>query len=122
MFVYIPDCGGGTPRLYSADDLGALSVRMEASPADWDALARTLRAAAAGEVADGYVWLDISWLRDAAGESAPEWRDGFARMLDYAGAHGWRSADGRRLRAHVDWGMSAGDPVPRRYEQSTRRT
>ncbi|TDD27918.1 hypothetical protein E1218_09010 [Kribbella turkmenica] len=103
MLVHI---GAGMPRLCSAEDLDALSVGVEASSADWEGLASTLRSAAAGDVADGHVWLDISWLRAASGDPGQAWQDRFARMLGYAGDHGWLSPDGRRVRAHVDWGVS----------------
>ncbi len=102
MLVYIPDGGRGTPQLRTAEDLGALSVRAEASSLDWDILSRTLRAVGAGEVAGDHAWLDIVWLRTAAGERDQDWHDGFTAMLDYANAHGWLSDDGRRVRAHVD--------------------
>jgi hypothetical protein len=109
MLVYIADGGRGTPQLRTAEDLGALSVRAEASPPDWDVLSRTLRVAGAGEVAGDHAWLDISWLRTLAGERGPDWHDGFTAMLGYAGAHEWLSADGRRVRAHVEWGLTHDD-------------
>jgi hypothetical protein len=103
MQVHISDGGRGTPRLNTAEELTALSVRAEASAPDWTTLARTLRTAGAGEVADDHAWLDIAWLRAAAGDRDAGWHDAFAAMLEYAEVHGWLSADGRRVRAHVDW-------------------
>jgi hypothetical protein len=106
VLVYISDAGRGAPRLCAAADLGALAVRTETDAPDWEALSRTLGVAGAGEVIGGHVWLDIGWLRTAAGERDREWHDGFARMVQYAAAHGWLSADGGRVRAHVDWGSA----------------
>ena len=104
MIVYLPINPADAPQLFSTDDLGALSVRLEADSVDGDAMSASLQTAAAGEVADGHVWLNISWLRTAAGETGQEWHDRFARMIDDAAGHGWLSDDGRRLRAHVDVG------------------
>ncbi|MCD2114908.1 hypothetical protein [Rhodococcus rhodochrous] len=101
MLVYMPDGGRGTPQLRTAEDLGALSVRVDASSLDWDILSKTLRAAGAGEVVGAHAWLDISWLRAAAGKREQDWHRGFTAMLDYAAAHGWLSDDGRRVRAHI---------------------
>ncbi|SFW86724.1 hypothetical protein [Amycolatopsis australiensis] len=104
MLVHIAD--SGTPRLRAADDFGSLSVRAEASAPGWETLSRTLRAAGAGEVAGAHAWLDVAWLRAAAGDRDAGWHDRFAAMLGHAEAHGWLSADGRRVRAHVDWGRA----------------
>jgi hypothetical protein len=104
MFVYIPDKGLGPPQLRTAEDLAELFVRAVPSSPDWDMLSRSLRVAGAGEVIDDHAWLEVSWLRAAAGERDQNWHDGFAGMLDYAQAHSWLSADGRRVRAHVEWG------------------
>jgi hypothetical protein len=109
MFVQVVDGGRGAPRLCMAEDLGALSVRAATGSPDSETLSRTLGLAGAGEVIDGYAWLDISWLRAAAGERDQGWNDGFARMVDYAGVHGWLSADGSRVRAHVDWRLAGVD-------------
>jgi hypothetical protein len=104
MLVHISDGGRGVPRLFRAEDLGALSVRAETRSPDWETLARTLGVAGAGEVVGGHTWLNISWLRTAAGPRDREWYDQFASMVAHAGAHDWLSADGSRVRAHVDWG------------------
>lgn len=109
MVVNVPDGGRGTPELRTADDLDALSVRAVSSSPDWNNLSRTLRVAGAGEVVGDHAWLDISWLRAAAGERDQEWCDGFTVMLEYAGAHGWLSADGSRARAHVVWELAHDD-------------
>jgi hypothetical protein len=101
MFVYIAEKGKG-PQLVSADDLTSLSVRVEASPVDPAAISSMLRSAGAGDVAADHVWLDISWLRAAAGTPGPDWPQRFAAMLEYAQARGWLSPDGRRVRAHLE--------------------
>lgn len=62
-----------------------------------------------GEVADdgGHVWLLIDELRSRAGASVAadefdDWGDGFDAMVTFARSKGWTSADGRRVRAHVE--------------------
>ncbi|MDQ0381390.1 hypothetical protein [Amycolatopsis thermophila] len=104
MVVYVPDDGRGVPQLCRAEDLGALSVRAAAGAPRWELLSRTLGAAGAGEVAGEHAWLDVAWLRSAAGDRDQNWHDGFTRMLAYASDLGWVSADGGRVRAHVEWG------------------
>lgn len=101
MFVYIAENGKGA-QLISADDLTSLSVRVEANTVDPAAIASMLRSAGAGDVAADHVWLDISWLRAAAGTPGPDWPHRFAAMLQYAQTHGWLSPDGRRVRAHLE--------------------
>lgn len=103
MVVEVPGDGRGIPRLCGTEDLGALAVRGPANSPRWDLLARALGAAGAGEVADEHAWLDVEWLRSAAGERDRTWHDAFTRMLAYAGSRGWLSADGTRVRAHVEW-------------------
>jgi hypothetical protein len=104
MLVLISDRELDAPRLCMAEELGSLSVRAETDTTDWDALAWSLAVARAGEVAGGHAWLDISWLREAAGERDARWEGGFEGMVAHAGEYGWLSADGNRVRAHVDWG------------------
>jgi hypothetical protein len=94
MRVHISETG--TLRLHAAEDLAALSVRVEGDVPDWTVLAPTLRAAG------DHAWLDVSWLRTAAGERDQDWHDGFTAMLGHAAARGWLSADGDRVRAHID--------------------
>jgi hypothetical protein len=108
-------------RLCTAEELSALSVRAETGSPDWENRSRTPCVAGAGEVAGGDAWRDISQLRAAAGERGQEWYDAFADMLAYAEAYGWLSADGRRVRAHVDWGLAAGvDGLTCRRRRTTR--
>ncbi len=104
MVVYVPDGGPAVPQVCRAEDLSALSVRAVAESPRWGLLSRALGAAGAGEVAGDHVWLDVSWLRSAAGDRDQDWHDGFTRMLDHAARQGWVSADGGRVRAHVEWG------------------
>jgi hypothetical protein len=64
--------------------------------------------ASVGELDDGgaHLWLNITWLRDAATTSAaPSDVAGFHRdfdgMIGFATKQGWVSADGGRVRAHL---------------------
>ena len=86
MFVYIPSNGQG-PQLFSADDLSALSVRAAAGSAHLVTISPILQSAGAGEVADGYVWLDISWLLAAAGQPTRNGATNSIDMLEYAAAN-----------------------------------
>lgn len=101
MFVSISSSGHG-PQLMSVDDLTSLAVRVHAKAVDPGAVSSTLRSAGAGDVADGHAWLNIGWLRTAAGTPGPDWPDRFAAMLEYAKDRGWLSSDGRRVRAHIE--------------------
>ena len=108
MFVYVA-AGADGPYVRSAEDLSTLSVRVDTGPGDWDALARTLHGAAAGEVSGAHAWLDTGWLRAAAGDTGADWTARFDRMLDVAAAHGWLSTDRRLVRAHVEWDVRTDD-------------
>lgn len=49
-------------------------------------------------------WVSIAALRNwdgLAGDLA--WQDGLSAMITAATPHGWISADGRTIRAHVEW-------------------
>jgi hypothetical protein len=84
------------------DVLTALSVRL-------DSVAPSLLDAALGDHGrfDGrHAWLDVAWL-EAAGPLDRDWRQGFARMVEYAGSRGWLTDDGLEVRAHLE-GTSPG--------------
>jgi hypothetical protein len=91
----------GTGRRVSvleADDLKALSVRLEGCDADdADQILGAL-----GDVDGEHVWLDIAGLislSPRAGDDA--WRADFDATMDYARSKGWVDAAGERVRAHL---------------------
>lgn len=52
---------------------------------------------------DQHVWVSIARLELAAERAAaPEWREKFAKMVDYAATSGWTSDDGTQVRAHIE--------------------
>lgn len=55
------------------------------------------------ETDTGHVMVPLPALRALAGPRSedPEWRDGLARMLAYASAHGWTDEVGA-VRAHIE--------------------
>ncbi len=89
--------GEGAVALREPDDLTSLSVRAGGRP---------LAGLGALGVPDGddHAWLDLAKVRqlaEAAGVG-PGWTDRWHRMIAYARAQGWISADGHRVRAHVE--------------------
>lgn len=86
-------------EIEQVDDLAAFSVASDLPRADLDA---RLRAAGLGRTADEHVWIDAEPLRSAASAltTAPDWHDGFDRMLEYARSKGWLD-DAGAIRAHV---------------------
>jgi hypothetical protein len=62
-------------------------------------------AALGGPSIDDDVWVPVERVRSlAAGRVAAGWDDEFSAMLIYAETKGWLSADGKAIRAHVEWG------------------
>lgn len=51
-----------------------------------------------------YAWFTPDRVRELAGERGDEadWQEGFARLQEFAAAHGYTGEDGT-LRAHVEW-------------------
>ena len=91
---------GAQVKLIEADDLGRLHVETQLTdPGRIDA---ALQAAGAGRLDEGAAWLDIEYLRASAIPADPlSQGDSFDSMIDFARAHGWVSADGRQVQAHV---------------------
>lgn len=107
MFVEVAEHAPGEPQLRAKEDLDRLAIHVSSGVSSV-ALARTLRGAQVGEMDGGHAWLEISWLRSAAGERDREWQEAFVGMLERADTHGWLSEDRRRVRAHVEWERSDG--------------
>lgn len=87
----------GGARVEEPEVLDALSVRL-------DGLQRRDVAAALGAAGDfdgEHVWLEEDYLR-TAGPSDASWRSSFDDMVAFARSRGWSSADGRRIRAHLE--------------------
>lgn len=91
------------------DDCTSLAVRVTGVPLD--RLGDLLDAAGLGRsVGDGHAELVVSRLRALAstGVTGADWPARWDGMLAYAGRHGWLSADGATVRAHVEPDTSAG--------------
>ncbi len=95
------EVGGRHPRrtVEGAFDLGRLDVELvevdEALPST------VLSDAGLGQVQQGSGWLEVEALRAAVvSASGADRASDFDGMVQYAAAHGWVSADGRRVRVH----------------------
>lgn len=88
-----------------ATDLGLLHVETGLT---WVALDQMLRASGFGRVDDsGEALLQVEALRmgalaDPAAAQDPQWGEGWARMLAYAGTRGWTRENDTVVVAHVE--------------------
>ncbi len=98
MYVVI---GDGPAVVRDPDDLTSLSVH--AGHRDPAELGTDLGALGVPEDAE-HVRLDLARLRHLAETAGigPGWTDRWHRMIAYARAQGWISADGGSVRAHVE--------------------
>lgn len=57
-----------------------------------------------GRVAgEGHVWVRAAAVEGWAGAAADDaWREGFAKMLDYARTKGWTDESGEFVQAHIE--------------------
>jgi hypothetical protein len=107
MYVEI-DFSSGAPAgiaLRESEDFKSFKVVTLAATESGAQLAEAV--AAIGTVDDdGHVWLSTDALVELAGARGvePDWAASFAAMLDYARSHGFLSADGTEVRAHVERG------------------
>ena len=87
--------------LTDPDDCGRFHVRVPpALPAE--ALDAVLAGADAGRrFGADQVAVNISWLRSAARDVAPDWADRFEKMLAFAGTKGWLTDDGVAVLGHI---------------------
>lgn len=94
---------GDSVGLVDPQDCGSLSVRNADGLTD-DELAARAAAAGLGELlASGHLMVPVATLRALAGDRVgPGWEDDLAAMLAYAAGRGWTSADGQRVRAHIE--------------------
>lgn len=93
-----------------ADDCRRLHVTTSLSRAAVEVAIRTSGLGTAVE--NDHVLLDIDTLRQRAKatSSRPSWDEQWTRMIDYARARQWVSADGRRVLAHVEYESGAVTP------------
>jgi len=100
MYFLISD---DAAELVDPQDVTAFSVRCPAD-LDRDGLAASVEKAELGEILDsGHVMVPVATIRRMAGDLVgPGWADDLAGMLAYAASKGWTSADGSRVRAHIE--------------------
>jgi hypothetical protein len=92
----------GLLELVEADDFRRFHVQLVGS-ADVAAAAAALQPV--GRLDGDVAWIRLEGLRQLAGERrTPRWEAELARMLEFAKARGWLSADGREIQAHCEWG------------------
>jgi hypothetical protein len=91
-------------ELVDPQDTRSFSVLCPADLGD-DDLAAVVARAGLGEVLPGgeHLMVPVDTVRKmAAGRVGPDWPDDLSAMLDYAAGKGWASADGTRIRAHIE--------------------
>jgi hypothetical protein len=82
-------------------DFGSLSVRVQEALSDND-IDSSLKSTTAGALVDGSAVIDISWLRSHVSSESSEVASRFEDMITFAARHGWVSAGGTHVLAHVD--------------------
>jgi hypothetical protein len=93
-------------RLHLHTDTATLSVSEVADMKRLDAVAhgdgdKAAALGAHGALDGEYMWIDIAWLRDAAGAGQDAaWPQGFDGMVAYAAGKGWTNPPGTQLRVH----------------------
>ncbi len=90
--------------LAEPDDLASFKVLARGQDGDDPSLAEALEGV--GTLADdGHAFIDVDAVRRLAGDRAqdPAWREGFDKMLAYAGSKGWMDESGTAIQAHVEW-------------------
>jgi hypothetical protein len=93
----------GCPALREPDDFGRFKVVFHGSG---DLVSAAAALAPAGELVDAdSAILRVDAVRELAGACAtdPDWRGGFASMLDYAQAKGWLDEQRTNLAVHCEW-------------------
>jgi hypothetical protein len=110
MYVEVDFSSGPAPAiaLRDAEDFRSFKVVTLGGAGEAGEAPRLADAVAAvGKVDDdGHVWLSTAAVVELAGArgAEPDWAESFAAMLAYAESHGFLSADGMRVRAHVERG------------------
>jgi flavin reductase (DIM6/NTAB) family NADH-FMN oxidoreductase RutF len=105
MIIELDLTDGPSPaRLAHPAHFGAFHLRVVVAGGkpDWQALERALHGLA--RIEDESAFFAVEAIERLAGDRAgsDEWRAGFAAMLDYATAKGWRDESGA-VAAHVEW-------------------
>jgi hypothetical protein len=93
--------GDGGIEVRDGADCRALAVRAEPGAADAGAV---LTGAGLAGAADGdAAWLIVERLREAARPAgAAGWDERFDAMIAFAAEHGWVTASGEAVRAHIE--------------------
>lgn len=78
-----------------------LHCEVALAPARRDRAALLLQGIASLEADDA--WIEIAWMRRQSPDGDPSWLHAFEQMIAQARPHGWVSADGLRVKAHVMW-------------------
>jgi hypothetical protein len=92
-------------------DAFAVVVTGGSDPAHLDA---ALRENGVGRVVGDDVHVRVDAVRELAGDvAAPQWEQGFAKMLEFARTKGWihpdEEGEGEAIQAHVEWGEARGN-------------
>lgn len=113
---------GSAPRLEGAADFKRFSIQL--NPAPTTGTNADLHAALAPVgVADGdsHAWVRPDALRALSPQAGhPDWEEGFAAMLRFAGQHGWTDDQGR-IRAHIERANAPAPIAPEDFRGAMRR-
>ena len=94
--------GNGHAQLVEAGDLQRLRCEIAMPPADegrWQTACQGI-----ASIEADHAWIAIAWLKAAGTLSQDaDWPHRFETMIDKARPHGWVSADGQSVRAHIVW-------------------
>jgi hypothetical protein len=91
-----------TDRAETTVSDGADLKRLDAVVHGTGDIAATLGGHGAMDDDGSHLWIDIAWLRIAAGAGQPDtWPAQFDGMVAYATSKGWSNPDHTRLRVHL---------------------
>lgn len=113
---------GSAPRLEGAADFKRFNILLNPAPATGTAIDLDTALAPVG-VADGegHAWVRPDALRTLSPHAGhPDWEEGFAAMLRFAGQHGWTDDQGR-IRAHIERATVPAPIAPEEFRGAMRR-
>jgi hypothetical protein len=100
--------GEGHTQLLESDDLQRLRCDIALAADDSDAAQAALDGIASLD--HGHAWISTTWLRKTGNlNNGQDWPARFETMIDRARPHGWVSADGLSVKAHIVWNNPLGE-------------
>ncbi|WP_011583073.1 MULTISPECIES: hypothetical protein [Chelativorans] len=97
----IVQVSAGKVALFEPDDFRKFKVTLDSSSED--AAANVLKGPLLRLEGTDTAWVDIESLVALSGKASEDiWVASLQRMIEGARAHGWISADGKEIRAHIE--------------------